>query len=248
MNILVVNDDSINSPGIELLVEVMQNFGKVNVVAPHVQQSAIGHGITIHEPIKLHHREDVLSGIESWSLEGKPADCVKFALYALKLDVDLVVSGINDGPNLGTDIIYSGTLAGASEAIICGIPALAVSADFGSLDLPRKELLGYMERILSSDIISKDNVININFPDKSFTKSKGIRITEMGVRPFLHDFVEEDGVFWSRGEWGQFENGPETDVRAFEEGYLSVSPIQINRTNMDYLPVLENKLKKNPLA
>ncbi len=242
MNILAVNDDSINSPGIELLARSMQKYGTVYVVAPHTQQSAIGHGITIHEPIRLHHRTDLLDGIESWSLEAKPADCVKFALYALNLNIDLVVSGINDGPNLGTDIMYSGTLAGASEGVICGIPSMALSADFGDLNLVRRELPDVLEKILSADVLNAELVLNVNFPRKDYNSSKGLRITEMGVRPFLHDFVEEDGVYWSRGDWDEAENTEESDVWAYENGYLSISPIQINRTRGEYLPVLREKL------
>ena len=121
MNILVVNDDGIHSHGIKILANELKKYGQVYVVAPHKEQSGAGHSITIHDPMRLHARDDFMEGVKAWSLEGKPADCVKFALYGLNLDIDLVVSGMNNGPNMGTDIIYSGTLAGASEAIICGI-------------------------------------------------------------------------------------------------------------------------------
>ncbi len=113
MNILIVNDDSINSYGIRLLADRARKYGDVYVVAPHTEQSAIGHGITIHDPMKLHEQDDFMEGVKAWSLEGKPADCVKFALYGLNLKIDVVLSGVNNGPNMGTDIIYSGTLAGA---------------------------------------------------------------------------------------------------------------------------------------
>lgn len=242
MNILVVNDDGIESPGLALLAQYLQPYGNVSVVAPHREQSAISHGITIHDPIRLHHREDLLPGFDSWSLEAKPADCVKFALYALKLKADLVVSGINNGPNLGTDILYSGTLAGASEGIVCGIPSIAVSADFDSLDLPRKELPALLEKVMKANIINTNDVININFPSSRFEVSKGIRIGEMGHRPFDHDFVEEDGVYWSRGGWAEAENSPETDVWAFENGYVSITPVQLNRTDYGFMDVLKERL------
>ncbi len=242
MNILVVNDDGIESPGLRLAVEAMKPYGTVCVVAPHEQQSAIGHGITIHTPIRLHHREDILPGIDSWSLEGKPADCVKFALYGLNLPVDLVVSGMNDGPNLGTDIIYSGTLAGASEAIICGIPALALSADFGGFDAAAAQLPELVERILKADILSAGRVINVNFPQREFSPARGIKIAGMGVRPFRHEFVEENGVYWSRGGWEPAQNGPETDVWAWENGYIALTPIQINRTDYSYMPLMQERI------
>lgn len=244
MNILLVNDDGIDAPGLAILAEVMQAHGDLYVVAPHSQQSAIGHGITIHDPIRLHRRTDVFQDLDAqcWSLEAKPADCVKFALYALHLQIDLVVSGINDGPNLGTDIIYSGTLAGASEGIICGIPAIAVSSDFGNFGLARRELPELMAKVLRSDILSPDNVININFPRQAFKASKGVRVCDMGCRPFLHVFEESDGVYWAKGTWDRVENPEGSDVWAYENGWISVSPIQINRTNYDYMRLIRERL------
>ncbi|QEN08930.1 5'/3'-nucleotidase SurE [Oceanispirochaeta crateris] len=242
MNILLVNDDGIESPGIQFLAEVMKEIGKVFIVAPHTQQSAIGHGITIHEPFRVHHRNELFEGIEAWSLEAKPADCVKFAFYALALPIDLVVSGINDGPNLGTDITYSGTLAGASESIICGVPAIALSADFASLETVKPYLRETLKSVLDAKVVDKNRVININFPKKEFTQFKGFKITEMGERPFNHQFVEENGLYWSRGNWDWVENGPETDVWAWENGYVSISPIQINRTDFAYMDILREKL------
>jgi len=242
MNILLVNDDGIESPGIKFLAETMLELGKVSVVAPHTQQSAIGHGITIHEPFRVHSRNELFGGIDAWSLEAKPADCVKFALYGLELPVDLVVSGINDGPNLGTDIIYSGTLAGASEGIICGIPSIAVSSDFSGLEVMKPHLKEILVKVLQADVVTRERVININFPKKEFSSIKGINITEMGERPFNHQFVEENGLYWSRGNWDRVHNGPETDVWAWENGYVSISPIQINRTDYGYIDTLKERL------
>ncbi len=242
MNILLVNDDGIEAPGIKVLAETMRDFGKVSVVAPHTQQSAIGHGITIHEPFRVHHRKELFDSMDAWSLEAKPADCVKFALYGLNLPVDLVVSGINDGPNVGTDIIYSGTLAGASEGIICGVPSIAVSADFAGLDSARPHLKEIIRKVLAADILDRERVININFPQKEFKELKGIKITEMGLRPFNHEFIEEDGLIWARGNWNKTENLPETDVWAWENGYVSITPIQINRTDYQYMNLLKERL------
>lgn len=242
MNILLVNDDGIESPGMRFLAEIMKEIGTVSVVAPHTQQSAIGHGITIHEPFRVHQREGLFKGIAAWSLEAKPADCVKFALYALKLPVDLVISGINDGPNIGTDIVYSGTLAGASEAIICHIPAIAVSSDFSGLDSVKPHFKATLEKVLQAQVVDKDRVININSPKKEFQEIKGIKITEMGERPFSHEFVEVNGLYWSKGQWNPVHNGPETDVWAWENGYISICPIQINRTDYGYMDTLKERL------
>lgn len=247
MNILVVNDDGVEAPGIRLLAEIMSAFGTVMIVAPHSEQSGIGHGITIHHPIRLHKRKELLPEVATWSLEAKPADCVKFALFGLKLPVDLVVSGINDGPNLGTDITYSGTLAGASEGMICGVPSIAVSTDFGSWDLPRRELPVLMEKLIGNALFSKDYVLNINFPRKGPEQSRGIKLCIAGDRPFLHDFVESDrdpGLYWARGTWDEVENAPDTDVWAYEQGYVAVTPVQINRTRHEALETLRERFQE----
>ncbi len=241
MNILVVNDDSINAYGIKLLAKKLMKYGHVYVVAPHTEQSAISHGITIFDSMKLHIQPDFLEGVDAWSLEGKPADCVKFALYGLNLEVDLVVSGINNGPNLGTDIMYSGTLAGASEAIICGIPAIAFSTDFDSFTLAEEEIECVLDKIIDKGILSTDSVINVNFPKGHFSEVKGIRVTEQGFRPFLHKFELEDDVYWARGTWDVIDNKENTDVYAHENGYISITPIQINRTNFQYMKKLKEK-------
>ena len=242
MNILIVNDDSINSYGIRLLADRARKYGNVYVVAPHTEQSAIGHGITIHDPMKLHEQDGFMEGVKAWSLEGKPADCVKFALYGLNLKVDVVLSGVNNGPNLGTDIIYSGTLAGASEAIILGVPAIAFSTDFSYYTIVEAELDCILGKLLKLDVLNTENVINVNFPSKDFSESKGIRITDQGLRPFLHEFELEGDVYWARGTWDKIKNGPTTDVHAFENGYISLTPIQINRTNYIYMKTLADKI------
>ena len=241
MNILVVNDDGINSYGIKILVKKLMKYGNIFVVAPHTEQSAIGHGITIHDSMKLHIQKDFHEGVSAWSLEGKPADCVKFALYGLKLDIDLVVSGINNGPNIGTDIIYSGTLAGASEAIICNVAAIAISTDFDYFDLAEDKIECVLDKIIDKNILNTENVININFPRKDFIKSKGIRVTEQGLRPFLHEFEADGDSFWAKGTWDVIESGINTDVYAYENGYISITPIQINRTNYEYMKQLKEK-------
>ncbi len=240
MNILVVNDDGIDSIGIKILTENAKKFGKVFVVAPHFQQSAMAHSITIHDSMKLHEHPDYMEGVKAWSLEGKPADCVKFALYGLKLDVDMVLSGINDGPNLGTDINYSGTIAGALEGALCGIPSIAFSTDFGNFDIAKRKVECVLGKILDNDVLSTEVIMNVNFPSKDHSESKGIMITQQGQRHFLHEFELENDAYWDRGTWEKIENAKGTDTYAFENGYISITPIQIDRTDYKYMI----KLKK----
>jgi len=240
MNILVVNDDGIDSIGIRILAECLKKYGNVFVVAPFSEQSGAGHSITIHDSMKLRVRDDYMENVKAWSLEGKPADCVKFALYGLNLEIDLVVSGINTGPNLGTDVNYSGTIAGASEAIICGIPAIALSTDFDHFTLAKEKLECVLDKIIDDDILSTEVVMNVNFPSKEFSESKGIMITEQGLRPFLHEYEADGESYWARGTWDKIENAKGTDTYAYENGYISITPIHINRTDYEYMI----KLKK----
>ncbi len=240
MNILVVNDDGIKSAGIKILAKELKKYGNVYVVAPHTEQSGAGHSITLHNPMKLHEHKDYLEDVEAWSLEGKPADCVKFALYGLNLDIDLVASGINNGPNLGTDVNYSGTIAGASEGVICGLPAIAFSTDFLHFGLAEKKLRCVMDKIIDNNLLNPEIVINVNFPAKQYDDAKGIMITEQGLRPFLHEFELDGDDYWARGTWDKIENAKGTDTYAFEHGYISINPIKINRTDYEYMI----KLKK----
>ena len=232
MNILVTNDDGIHARGIACLIEVAKKFGNVYVVAPKTQQSAISQGLTIHEPIQIDKEEGLFTGIEAaYSISAKPADCIKVALEYLRFDIDLVLSGVNDGPNLGTDILYSGTVAGASEACVFRIPAIAFSTDFGSFDIVEKELERTLGYILEEKMAKSGLIINVNFPINPHEESKGIRITRQGKRIFSAKFRHEEGKYWQEGNWVQVKNSEESDVYAVTEGYTSITPLGIDRTN-----------------
>lgn len=239
MNILVVNDDGINSRGIAILAKSLKRFGKVYVVAPHTEHSGIGNAITIRDAMTLHEHPDFMEGVTAWSLEGKPADCVKFALFGLNLDIDMVVSGINNGPNLGTDIFYSGTLGGASEGIICGLPSIAVSADFAGFDVAERYIDQVLDQVITADVLSDEVVISVNFPKKEFDPIKGIRITEQGIRPFSHEYEKNGNSYLPKGTWQTIDHDENTDVFAHENGYISITPIQLNRTSYSYIRTLK---------
>lgn len=240
MNILVVNDDGIESEGIKILAQKLMEYGSVFVVAPHTEQSGAGHSITLKHPMKLHTQKGYIEGVKAWSLEGKPADCVKFALYGLNLDIDLVVSGVNNGANLGTDINYSGTIAGASEGVILGYPAIAVSTDFSCFDMASKHLSSVLDIIIDEKILSDDIVLNVNFPCRDTKEIKGIMITKQGIRPYVHEFEADGQHFWARGTWDDIEHEKGTDTYAYENGYISITPIKIDRTDYEYIVKLKN--------
>ena len=243
MNILVVNDDGYEAEGIHILVDSIKQYGNVYVMSPDTQQSGASHCITLHTYVKLHERDNFGEDVKAWSIEGTPADCVIFALNYLKLDIDLVVSGINDGPNMGTDTIYSGTLAGATEALVQNIPSVAFSADFGNFDLAKKEIDDVLKMIFDKELFSTEYVLNVNFPMNTFEKSKGVKVTEQGVRLFRHDFVEDEGRIWARGHWDDATNEPHTDVYAFENGFISLSPMGISRAHTKGIKKVKRVLK-----
>ncbi len=244
MNILVVNDDGIRAKGIQILAKALLPYGDIFVVAPQTEQSGAAHAITLHEPMGLKKHEDFMAGVSAWSLEGKPADCVKFAAFALELKPDLVVSGINDGANLGTDIMYSGTVSGAFEGVILGIPSIAISTDFNHFDIVEREIDALIGEVMGADILDRDVVLNINFPSAIHTASKGIRITHQGQRPFDHAYEFDGEKYWAKGTWYPYINDESTDVYAFENGYVSITPLKTDRTDYDYLNQMKAKFNR----
>lgn len=176
--------------------------------------------------------EGLFDGVNSvYSISGKPADCIKVAMEYLRFDIDLVLSGVNDGPNLGTDILYSGTVAAASEASVFNIPAIAFSTDFGHFDLVERELPRTLAYVLDQDLAKKGTIVNINFPLNPHEKSKGIKITSQGHRIFNAKFRHEEGKYWQEGNWVYVKNGEDTDVVAVTNGYTSITPLGIDRTD-----------------
>ena len=241
MNILIVNDDGINARGIEMLIRAAEPYGKIYVVAPKTQQSAVGQGITIHEPLQIDEEPDKFHNVQAWSISGKPADCVKVAMEYLRLDIDLVLSGINDGPNLGTDILYSGTVAGATEACIFRIPSIAISTDFASWEIAEREIDGVLEFLIKGDYLQPGVIMNVNFQLQEHRQSKGIRWTRQGYRIFSAKFRHDDGKYWHEGNWVPTKNLADTDVTAVSEGYISITPLGVDRTIHDYKMLEERK-------
>ena len=243
MNILVVNDDGYKAEGIEILVNSLKKYGNIFVMSPETQQSGASHCITLHTYVRIHERDNFGDDVKAWSIEGTPADCVIYALKYLKLDADLVVSGINDGPNMGTDTIYSGTLAGATEAQVHNIPSIAMSADFGSYVLAKKEIDNILKVIFEKKLYSEDYVLNVNFPSNKFDEIKGIKVTEQGIRLFKHDFEVDGDKIWAKGWWDDAVNEPHTDVYAFENGYISLCPMGISRAHREGIKHIKKVLK-----
>lgn len=240
MRILVTNDDGIHSPGIVALVKPLSALGRVTVVAPDRERSAVAHALTLHSPLRA---EEVRPGFIA--VDGTPTDCVHLGIHGL-LDgrPDLVVSGINKGGNLGDDITYSGTVAAALEATLMGVPAIAVSLvsdSFGERDFV--EAAAFTARLAALVIKNRlpiDTFFNVNIPVGAL---KGVRITRQGKRIYEDVIVEKKDprgrkYYWIGGGELGFHNIEGTDFHAVHAGYLSITPLHLDLTNYRSFQVL----------
>lgn len=241
MKILVTNDDGIMAPGIQELARWMSKLGNVIISAPMEEQSAIGHGITIRDPIRI--REMSFQGItKAWAVGGTPADCVKLAVQELLCgDCGLVLSGINNGPNLGTDVLYSGTVSAAIEGAIQGMPSIALS--LSSYDATDYRVAAEIACLLAKKVyqdrrfIPPDTLLNVNIPAVPREEIKGFRVTKLGQREYANVFdkrIDPRGntYFWLTGEVvPDQEEDPEIDSVAVEHNYVSITPIHFDLTN-----------------
>ena len=240
MNILVVNDDGIKGRGIHILASRLKKYGNVYVVSPDRGRSAASHSVILTKPLTFE-KVDEIDGVTCYQTSGMPADCVRLATIILDVDFDVVFSGVNDGLNLGTDIIYSGTCAGAREAVIEGIPGVAISTDFKSFDIVEKEIDNVLELVINKTLYSRNYILNINFPISKFTESKGIKLAKQGDKIFTSIFSEiEPNLYSVVNEEEIHDNREDTDVYLADQGYVTLVPVQVDQTNYEGL----NKLKE----
>jgi len=238
MNILISNDDGIQSAGLTTLEEVLRDVGEIYTVAPDRPQSSMSHALTLHRPLRV---QEV--GPRRLAVDGTPVDCVKLALTGLlSLKPDLVVSGINKGPNLGDDIIYSGTVSGAIEAVLLGIPAIAVSlVAFKEFDFhAAAEFTATLVSRIQQCGIPRETLLNVNVPPLRKEEFKGWQLTRMGKRHYSENIVERVDprgakYYWIGGDDLGFAQQEGTDCVAVHEGYISVTPLQVDLTNYNLL-------------
>lgn len=243
--VLLTNDDGIFAPGINALRRHMERIEGLEVwaVAPDRERSASGHALTMHRPLFPVKVEIPGAQCPCYSVTGTPADSAKFAIEELlPRRPDLVISGINRGSNLGTDILYSGTVAAAFEGPILGIPAIAVSYD--SYESEDYELSAAFTAKLALKVLKeglpKGTLLNVNVPALPREQIKGVRITRMGERLYKDAWdrrVDPRGrvYYWLAGTLMESENDKDSDVTAVEEGYISVTPIQLDLTRYDQI-------------
>lgn len=247
IKILVSNDDGIHATGIRTLVEHLCRKYKVYVAAPDRERSATGHALTLHKPLRIDEIDIGLPVEKAFSVTGTPSDCVKIALNAL-LDVnekpDIVVSGINHGPNLGVDVLYSGTVSAALEGAMHGLPSIASSlvngyermADFR---YGAEFIAGFIPKVLETQLPPK-SILNINIPAVPLVDMPGIKLTELGTRMYTDKYEKRvdprGGVYyWLAGEIVESSESEESDVEAIRNNLVSVTPVHFDMTNYKYL-------------
>lgn len=235
MNILVSNDDGILSPGIALLAEACRTVGQVTVIAPDREQSGTSHALTLHRPLRPLRRHD-----GSFQVDGTPTDCVLLGIGALMPDKpDFVFSGVNLGPNMGEDVLYSGTVSAAMEAVTLDIPGVAIS--FASriaeeLASYQAVLAGLVQRIVAVKEFPRNMLLNINLPEVGGPGVKGVKITKLGSRYFSESLTRMKDpwgkeVYWIGGGEITWTGDAASDHQAVKDGYISVTPLHLDLTS-----------------
>lgn len=251
LRILVSNDDGISSQGILTLGRALAKIAKVTIVAPEREQSTMGHALTLHKPVRIFHINSERN-LDLWATSGTPADCVYVGLrYVMKEPPDIIVSGINRGVNLGNDAYYSGTIAAAREGAVMNIPAIACSLDYhyepgtkGTVNFDWAA--SYMVNLVKGAIdnpLPPNCMLNINFPNVSSSKVKGVRVARQGFRIYT-DKVEPrkdsrgKNYFWLGGKYAGFKQIEGSDCEVLDQNYISITPFRIDLTQYDYMETL----------
>ena len=253
--ILITNDDGFNSPALLTLIKALKPLGEVTTVAPTLEKSACGHSLTLTKPLKFVELEEGFFKLD----DGTPTDCVFLALHKLynsNYRPDIVISGINIGANMGEDITYSGTASGAMEAVLQGVPAIAISQDFSDdmrerdgweYELATETIVKIVTKIFDGSFpLSPRKFLNINIPTIKSNECKGIKITKTGSRVYTHDadsHINPRGVeyFWIglvNHEWRET-TGQMSDIEAVKSGFISITPIHLDMTSHNDIKKLE---------
>jgi 5'-nucleotidase len=234
MNILITNDDGIYSPGISALAESARRFGKVRVMAPDVERSSASHAITAHLPISYKKANIPVEGVDAFKVNGTPADCA--ALGTHLAPTDLVLSGINMGPNLGNAMWHSGTLAAAKQAVLLGVRGIAFSTPVGKTEPDFAALAPFVDETISLLLKHEGlTLFNVNFPPNP----KGIMWTRQSVRLYDNEIVPGVDPMGRKHYWfsvrplGPAEEG--TDRWAVENGFVSITPLRLDLTDEEQL-------------
>jgi 5'-nucleotidase len=240
MRILLTNDDGIYAPGLRALYPELKKLGDVVVIAPAAEQSAVGHSVTLTNPLIVQEVRDNGSRM-GWAIEGKPADCIKLALRELLPEPpDVIVSGLNAGSNAGINVLYSGTVAAAIEGAFFRVTSIACSLEYRSLSPPDFARGASYARQVVEQILArkpeKGSLFNVNIPSADKGPPKGIKVLPQNVAPYVEAFDRRTDprgrvYFWTTPDFECPEAIPGTDVSALAEGYITVTPLQFNLTD-----------------
>ena len=241
MKILISNDDGYQAEGIQVLAKYLGENHEVVVVAPNKNKSAASSSLTLDRPL-----EPIKVSENVYSIDATPSDCVHLALCGfLQEEVDLVVTGINFGPNLGDDVIYSGTVAGAIEGRFLGLPSVAISLaswqgkNFKTAGKVAQQIINQ----LHTSQLSHDTVLNVNVPDVDYKDIKGFQTTRLGKRHMSEQsFKDKDNpnLFWIGENGKEADNGVGTDFHAIANSYVSITPLQIDLTKYNEIDTVSN--------
>lgn len=236
MRILCTNDDGYLATGIRVLASAARTLGEVTIVAPDREQSATSHSLTIHHPLRAKRAAD-----GALVVDGTPTDCVILGVGELvEGRPDVVLSGINHGPNMGEDVLYSGTVAAAMEATVLGIPAVAISYvgdQFESLEAWEEVVAGLLRSLLEPERRFPDETLfSVNLPAVAPEEVRGIRVTSLGKRRYSDSITRAEDpsgreYFWIGGGVSSWRGREDSDFRAVEEGWISLTPLHLDLTN-----------------
>ncbi|GFO73182.1 5'-nucleotidase [Bathymodiolus japonicus methanotrophic gill symbiont] len=242
MHILLSNDDGYLAQGLIALANGLQSFADISVVAPDKNRSAASNSLTLEMPLRAHQTDNGFIKVD-----GTPTDCVHLAITGLlDNEPDMVFAGINHGANLGDDVLYSGTVAAATEGRFLGLPAVAismVSSDPQYFDTAVKVAVNILQRLLEQPL-AKDVLLNINVPDLPWSEIKGFQSTRLGQRHKAEPVIKTSDprgrtIYWVGPPGAEQDAGPGTDFYAVAQGYVSVTPLQLDLTRYDTLDTLK---------
>jgi len=245
MKILLSNDDGYQAPGLLALADALSTLAEIVVVAPDQDRSGASNSLTLVNPLRAREMENGFIRVD-----GTPTDCVHLAITGLLAEEpDLVVSGINAGPNMGDDVLYSGTVAAATEGRFLGLPAIAISMNSHEpehIDTGARVALELVQRLTRSPL-TENVILNVNVPDLAYGELRGFRATRLGHRHKAEPVVKTTDprgktIYWVGPAGAEQDAGPGTDFHAVREGYVSVTPLQVDLTRHSALGVVESWL------
>ncbi|MEN6616220.1 MAG: 5'/3'-nucleotidase SurE [Syntrophorhabdus sp.] len=250
MLILLTNDDGIHSQGILTLGKFLSGDHEVFIVAPERERTCVGHAVTLHKPLRLKQVSE-----STFTASGTPADCILLGTNViLKRKPDFIVSGINTGPNMGQDVNYSGTVAAAKEGAFFGIPSMAVSicARENFLFEDAAHIASDVIRILSENPPPEGTFANVNIPNVPRDSIKGFSVTRLGKRIYndiVHERIDPRGgkYYWIGGNGDQYEHKRGTDFYAVEKGFISVTPLGLDITNIRSMKIYQKYFRRRLL-